>query len=270
MSENVGLEGLTAAVRDLRPDVALVLGSGMGAIIDRMRPVAYVSYADVTGVSAPGVAGHRGRLTLAEWNGPPVIVLEGRLHFYEGHPWERIFLLVRFVASLGIRTILHTNAAGGIHDDLLPGSLMAVTDHIDCTRPCWWREPGPGGIGSGRPSPYSTRLRDAFRVTAGRQGLTLRQGIYAALTGPCYETPAEIKALRSWGADAVGMSTAREVLAGVEAGLECAAVSLITNRAAGLSTTPLNHEEVLTTAAAQSERLGALLEGVVDSLEITR
>jgi len=167
---------------------------------------------------------------------------------------------VQTAAFLGAKVLLLTDAAGGIHDALAPGSLMALTDHIEWTRPYCWRLPGPGGVGPERPSPYSRRLRRLLVQTARDLGLELQEGIYAAVTGPCYETPAEIRALQVWGADAVGMSTAREVQATFALGMECAAVSCITNRAAGLSSSPLNHEEVLATAAAQGERLGQLLE----------
>src|SRR5207253_10190429 len=135
----------------------------------------------------------------------------------------------------------------------------ALRDHLSCNRPHWWKDPGPGG----RPSPYSPRLLAALARSAAALNSQLAQGVYAALTGPCYETPAEIRAYQAWGADAVGMSTAREVQAGHDAGMECAALSCITNRAAGLSDGPLNHQEVLTTAAAQQERLADLLEGLI-------
>src|SRR5262249_59630024 len=134
------------------------------------------------------------------------------------------------------------------------------------TRPCWWRHSGPGGMGSSRPSPYSPRLLALLDRAARRQGITLHRGVYAALTGPCYETPAEIRALRQWGADAVGMSTAREVQAGVALGVECAAVSLITNRAAGLSDRPLSHEEVMSMSASRAEALADLLGGFLGEL----
>jgi purine-nucleoside phosphorylase len=167
---------------------------------------------------------------------------------------------ILLAAELGAKFALLTNAAGGIRDDLAPGALMAIRDHLEWTRPTWWRHPGPGGLGAPRPSPYSVALLEVLAQAAQEVGLALPRGTYAALTGPCYETPAEIRALRAWGADAVGMSTAREVQAGANAGLACAAISCITNRAAGLSAAPLNHEEVLANAATVADRLGELLE----------
>jgi purine-nucleoside phosphorylase len=197
---------------------------------------------------------------LGEWAGKAALVFEGRLHHYEGHPWRTVVLPVQTAALLGARVLLLTNAAGGIRDDLRPGSLVALRDHIDWTSAYCWRQPGVGGIGPARPSPYSPRLV-ALLVRAGREaGLSLSEGLYAAVTGPNYETPAEIRALRVCGADAVGMSTAREAEAGARCGLECAALSLITNRAAGLGPAPICHEEVQTTAAAQADCLARVLQ----------
>jgi purine-nucleoside phosphorylase len=206
------------------------------------------------------VAGHHGRLMLGSWAGRRVLVFAGRLHYYEGHPWERVVLPVRTAASLGARVLVVTNAAGGIGDALGPGSLLALRDHIDWTRPYCWRQPGPGGLGPARPSPYSPRLLELLARAAKARGLDLPQGAYAAVTGPSYETPAEIRALKRCGADAVGMSTAREVEAGREEGMECAGLSCITNRAAGLSAGPVHHGEVLAAAAAAGGRLADLLE----------
>jgi purine-nucleoside phosphorylase len=244
-----------------RPDVALVLGSGMGDLAQRCRPVHRLPFLAVPGMAATSVIGHNGCLTLGDWAGKRVLLFEGRLHYYEGHPWRSVNQPVHTAHFLGARVLLLTNAAGGIHDALAPGSLMAIRDHIEWTRPTSWRHPGPGSLGAARPSPYSARLLELLGQAAKEQRLELMTGIYAAVTGPCYETPSEIRALKNWGADAVGMSTAREIQAGYELGVECAAVSCITNRAAGLSSGPINHDEVLATAAAQAERLAGLLEG---------
>jgi purine-nucleoside phosphorylase len=258
MTSSFAALAATAAARP--PVLALGLGSGLGAVIASLARRHTVPFSDVPGLAASTVAGHRGLITYGDWLGRPVLVFEGRLHFYEGHPWETVTALVRIAAELGTRTLLLTNAAGGIRDDLGPGSLMAIRDHIEWTRPYCWRQPGPGALGPPRSAPYSPWLLDLLATAAVQVGVSLNQGIYAALTGPCYETPAEIRALRTWGADAVGMSTAREIQTGCDLGLDCAAISCITNRAAGLSAAPLNHEEVLHTAAAQADRLRALLE----------
>ncbi|HZT82038.1 MAG TPA: purine-nucleoside phosphorylase [Gemmataceae bacterium] len=239
------------------PAAAIVLGSGMAPVAARLHAPRAVPFAAVPSLPPPTVAGHGGRLLLGGWYGRRVLVFEGRLHRYEGHPWADVVRPVHVARDLGAPVLLLTNAAGGIHPALGPGSLMAITDHIDWTRPYCWREP------SARPSPYSPRLRDLFHTAARAAGIELHQGVYAALTGPCYETPAEIRALRAWGAAAVGMSTAREAQAAAELGLECAAVSCITNRAAGLGDGPLSHEEVLATGQALAGRLADLLGGLL-------
>jgi purine-nucleoside phosphorylase len=219
-----------------------------------------VSFADIPGLPSASVGGHAGILMLGDWVGRRVLLFAGRLHYYEGHPWEGVVRPIQLAAALGAREAVLTNAAGGIADQLTPGCLMAIRDHLDCTRPDWWRVPGAGSLGGPRPSPYSVGLRTALHEAAKAARVQLHEGIYAAVTGPAYETPAEVRALRAWGADAVGMSTAREIQAGVEAGLECAAISCITNCAAGLSSELLSHEDVLGVASRQTERVAALLE----------
>jgi purine-nucleoside phosphorylase len=234
--------------------VALVLGSGMGAALESLVREISVPFSDLPGLAGTTVAGHRGCLSVGDWQGRRVLVFEGRLHRYEGHPWQRVTRPVRIAFALGARLLLLTNAAAGIRDDLQPGTLMLVRDHIEWTRPGCWKLPP-------RPSPYSAGLRQRLQRVAEQLGMNLPQGVYAALTGPNYETPAEIRALRAWGADAVGMSTAREAQAASDLGMECAAVSLITNRAAGLAAGPIHHDEVLATAAAAAHRLTQLLDG---------
>jgi purine-nucleoside phosphorylase len=257
---------LAEAARASPPVVALVLGSGMSDVVRGLAAERSVPFGDVPGLAATSVAGHRGRLSLGDWAGRRVLVFEGRLHFYEGHPWREVVAPVHTAHYLGARVLLLTNAAGGIHDALGPGSLMALRDHLDWTRPFCWKQPGPGGVGPSRPSPYSSRLLRLLHDAVQELGTPLREGVYASLTGPNYETPAEIRALKVWGADAVGMSTAREAQAGCDLGMECAAVSCITNRAAGLGPGTIHHGEVLTTAATQIPRLAALVEGFLRRL----
>jgi purine-nucleoside phosphorylase len=249
------------AVRSAAPAVAIVLGSGTSVVADRVHALQSLPFADVPTLSAASVAGHRGRLTLGEWAGQYVLLFEGRLHYYEGHSWEAVLKPIQIAHDLGARVLLATNAAGGIHPALGPGSLMAIRDHILWNLPRPWLLPGPGALGSSRPSPYSPRLLDVLAQAGKACGIDLFRGIYASLTGPCYETPAEIRALRAWGADAVGMSTAREVEAAMQVGMECAAFSCITNKAAGLSDGPLDHKEVLVNAALQTETVAAVIEG---------
>jgi purine-nucleoside phosphorylase len=245
----------TEDARQRRPRVALILGSGLGPLAQRMWEVREVPFRGVPGLEGPSIPGHRGSLLLGDWAGQAVLVFSGRLHYYEGHPWRRVVQPVHIARELGAEILLVTNAAGGIRADLNPGDLMAIRDHIEWTRPYCWRHPDPP-----RPSPYCPVLTARLQQAAARLGIGLAAGVYAQVTGPSYETRAEIRALRAWGADAVGMSTAREVQAGAERGLRCVAVSCITNKAAGLGTGPVNHEEVLETAAGQRERLAGLIE----------
>jgi purine-nucleoside phosphorylase len=234
-----------------------MLGSGLGALAKRIVPAERRSYRDVPGLEAPTVAGHEGTLTIGAWAGQQVMVFEGRLHFYEGYSWTTVLMPVRIARQRGARILLTTNAAGGIRPDLEPGRLMIVTDHVDWTGP-------RTGHQARQPGPHSPRLVSLLQQAGRKIGLDLPTGTYAQVTGPCYETPAEIRALRSIAVDAVGMSTAREIEAGAEIGLECAALSCITNRAAGLGGGPLRHEEVLAVAALQHERLACVLEAFLE------
>jgi purine-nucleoside phosphorylase len=241
---------------------ALVLGSGMAPVTERIRQRATVSFADAPGLAAPTVAGHHGQIIAGDLGGRPVLAFTGRLHFYEGHSWEQVVRPVEVAAELGARVLVLTNASGGIAESLEPGSLMALTDHVEWNRPFAWRQPGPGA----RPSPYSATLLDRLERTATAAGVALHRGVYLSVTGPSYETPAEIRAMRTCGAYAVGMSTTREALLGAELGLDVVAISCVANRAAGLSGGPLSHKEVLEVVASASSRLATLLEAFAQAV----
>jgi purine-nucleoside phosphorylase len=256
----VRYEDFAALARATPLAAAIVLGSGSNVVADCVQGLATISFNDIPGLGGTSVAGHRGRLTLGKWAGLHVIVFEGRLHYYEGHSWNTVTQPVAIAHELGARRLLATNAAGGIHPGLGPGSLMAIRDHILWNVPRPWLHPGPGALGAPRTSPYCPTLLRLLARAARTLGLELLEGVYASLTGPCYETPAEIRALRTWGADAVGMSTAREVEAALQLGMACAAISCITNLAAGLAHGRLDHNEVLAIAAGQTQRLGQLIE----------
>lgn len=239
-----------AAVKALTPRTAVVLGSGLGGVTSRFREIASVPFGDVPGLVPTTVHGHRGRIAAGEWAGVPVLILFGRLHFYEGHPWDVVTGTIRAAADLGVRRVVLTNAAGGIHDSLSPGGLMAIRGHFKLAGPDARR-----GVKVQRP--YSSRL------TRRLEEHDLLGGVYAALTGPCYETPAEIRALKAMGADAVGMSTAAEAECADESGLEVAAISCITNKAAGLGDAALDHAEVLDNAKLAVARLETILVDVI-------
>jgi purine-nucleoside phosphorylase len=236
------------AAERLTPRFAVVLGSGLRGVAADFAADAEVGYAAVPGLPPPTVTGHAGRLAVGTWAGVPAVVCCGRVHFYEGHPWPVVTRLVAVVAGLGVRSLLLTNAAGGIRPDLVPGGLMRVSAHLKLLGPAAWRDFVPQ-------SPYSPRLAGLLDEI----DPTMPAGVYAALTGPCYETPAEIRALAAAGAAAVGMSTAIEAEAAAALGLEVAAVSTITNKAAGLGDGPLSHAEVERTAKLAVGRLGTLV-----------
>jgi purine-nucleoside phosphorylase len=254
-----GLDAFLEEIRFCPPKVAIVLGSGLGALARHLQVSCSTSFQELPGLALPAVAGHAGQLVLGQWQGQRVLLFEGRLHYYEGHPWCEVVAPIRIAHFLGARVLLLTNASGGIHDDLQGGCLMALRDHIEWARPHAWRHPGSGGLGPPRPAPYSSRLLALLDQAARALGGKLHQGIYASLTGPNYETPAEIRALKICGADAVGMSTAREIQAGFDLGLECAALSCIANRAAGLGPETIDHSEVLKATAAAGGPLGDLI-----------
>jgi purine-nucleoside phosphorylase len=264
------IASFTGAVRSLQPQTAIVLGSGQSSVLHELKEIASIAFADVPGLGVPSVAGHSGKIVAGTLGDVPLVVFQGRLHYYEGHAWDKVASPIDFAASLGVKTLLLTNAAGGIHPSLGPGSLMIIRDHLFWQRPNSWRGPGPetcACIDGSRTSPYSPRLIERLRKTGEEQGENLLSGIYAAVTGPCYETPAEIRALKASGADAVGMSTAHECETGRALGLECAAISGITNKGAGLSDGVLDHKDVLQVMAGIGARLGRLIGGFVRRVE---
>jgi len=233
-----------------RPALGVVLGSGLGAFADGLTGLRSVPFSAIPGFPVARVSGHAGNLCLGRIGSLELACLQGRVHAYEGHPTDRVVFGVRLLAALGCRTVLLTNAAGGIRDDLHPGSLMLLSDHLNLTG----ANPlvGPPREGGTRfpdmTAAYDASLRELAREAAEQLNLDLKEGVYAGLLGPSYETPAEIRMLRVLGADAVGMSTVLETIALRERGVRVGAVSVITNRAAGLSGRPLDHVEVELTA----------------------
>jgi purine-nucleoside phosphorylase len=205
---------------------------------------------------ATSVQGHRGQLIHGNWAGRPVLVFGGRIHSYEGHSATEVTAPIRLAAELGVKTLILTNAAGGLRTDFQPGMLMCLFHHLNATRPRWWARGGQ----KGDPVWYDYRLRDRLLEVAASLNIPLEQGIYACLTGPSYETPAEIRSLRTLGVDAVGMSTALEAEEAYRRGLLTIGISCITNVAAGLSDTPPHHEEVLIESRKAAQKLGDLLQ----------
>ncbi|HAS84200.1 MAG TPA: purine-nucleoside phosphorylase [Verrucomicrobia bacterium] len=245
-----------------RVDAAVILGSGWSDTADAFEPVAELTYADIPGFGATGVVGHKGRLLLARASQRHVLIFQGRRHGYEGGGWEPIALPVYIAVRAAARAVFLTNAAGGINPDFQPGDLMLVTDHINMTgsnplvgphHPIWGeRFPDQSHL-------YSPALAAQLRQSALHCSQPLREGVYLATSGPCYETPAEIRMFRHLGADAVGMSTVPEAILAGAAGLQVAAVSCITNPAAGVVAGKLEHTAVLAATRQSMPAMTALL-----------
>jgi purine-nucleoside phosphorylase len=245
----------------LRPPLALILGSGFHHVLNELQVAARLSYAKIPGFPPTGVTGHAGELLVGKLGGTPVLVLSGRAHFYEGHPMEAVTFAVRALAAAGLRDLLVTNAAGGLNRAFKPGDFMVLTDHINLMGANPLRGPAQPGL------PRFVDLTQAYDPALGqllaRAGkavrLKLRSGVYLAVSGPSYETPAEIRAFATLGADAVGMSTVPEVIVARQCGLRVAGLSCITNLAAGRSKNPLSHAEVLETAEHAKHKAATFL-----------
>jgi purine-nucleoside phosphorylase len=248
------------------PRVAMVLGSGLGPFADTLESLVKIPYGEIPGFFAPTVAGHAGNLCFGRAAGMDVAALQGRVHFYEGHEISAVVHPVRVLALLGAEVVIVTNSAGGIRADLRPGDFMLLTDHLNLMGVNPLRGPNDDLVGVrflDLTEAYDPALQEAARTAAHERGIALREGVYAALAGPTYETPAEIRYLRTVGADAVGMSTVPEVIAARHAGLRVVGISCVTNAAAGLSPVKLSHAEVEETAAAAQVGFRALLSGLL-------
>jgi len=252
----------------LKPRVAIVLGSGLGGVADAVPDAVRVPYREIPGFPEPGAPGHKGELVAGTLEGVPLVVQSGRFHLYEGHTAELAALPTRVFARLGVDTLIVTNAAGGIRHTFRPPTLMLIADHINLM----FRNPLVGPVVEGdqrfpdMSDPYDAALRASARAVARAEGIVLEEGVYAALLGPSFETPAEIRMLERLGADAVGMSTVPEVIVARARGLRCLGFSSVTNVAAGLSAQPLSHVEVLEAGARVAGQLERLIRGVLTRL----
>lgn len=245
-----------------KPKAGLILGSGWGEVLESFKVIGTLPYEEIPGLGKTGVVGHSGRLVLAEGAGILTLVFQGRRHYYEGEGWTPVALPVFVLKQLGVEWVLLTNAAGGVRADLKPGSLMALSDHINNMsanpligphHPCW------GPRFPDLSNAYDLPMRKALKRAGDASGLAISEGVYFASSGPFYETPAEIRAYRTLGADAVGMSTVPEALLANAAGLRVAGLSCITNSAAGISAHPLSHEEVTETSKQTMPKMKAMI-----------
>ena len=257
----------------IRPRVGIVLGSGLGAVADAVADATAVDYADLPGFPLPTVAGHGGRAVLGRIGDVPVAVLQGRAHVYEGGDLDRIRTPIRALRAAGAEILVLTNAAGSLHAEVGPGRLMLITDHINLSGVNVLAGPNDEEIGPRFPSlrdAYDPDLRERLRAAAGELGTELAEGVYLAVSGPTFDTPAEIRAFATLGADAVGMSTVHETAVARHSGLRVAAVSAITNLAEGMSAEPLSHEQTLRDAQRAADDLAPLLVRFVERLGAAR
>jgi purine-nucleoside phosphorylase len=251
--------------------LALVLGSGLGAFADELENAVSISYEEVPGFARPTVEGHAGRLVLGKIEGVAVAVMQGRFHYYEGHSFADVTFPVRALGLFGVKSLVLTNAAGGINVAFDQGALMVISDHMNLMGANPLRGPHDNRFGERFPDMTEVYARDYQEIAveeAHAMGLELRRGIYAALSGPSYETPAEIRLLRTLGADAVGMSTAPEAIAARQMGIRVLGISCITNMAAGVvgEGVPINHHEVIETGERVRDTFKELLKRVIPRL----
>ena len=275
MTQPLPSQTLSSALNVLRaripdpPEVALVFGSGLGGAADGIADCVTIDYGELPNMPISAVAGHAGRFNAGKLAGKRVIAMQGRVHLYEGYSAEQVVFGVRLMLSLGARTLILSNAAGGIRADLQPGTLMLIEDHINLTgHNCLVGRNDPQ-LGTRFPdmsAAYDPKLLEGATLVAVDQQVPVARGVYAGLLGPNYETPAEIRMLRTQGADAVGMSTVLETIAARHMGARVLGISCITNPAAGLSAQPLSHAEVEHTAHLSRAHFGRLIDGVLRGL----
>ena len=251
----------------LQPKVGVILGSGLGDVVDAVEVEVAIPYAEIPGARASTVMGHQGRLILGRANKVPVAVMQGRVHFYEGYEMDEVMFLARVLGRLGIKKLVVTNAAGGINTAFKSGDLMLISDHINFMGVNPLRGPNIDDLGLRFPDmteAYPESLRSIAKEVANGMNLKLQEGVYLALSGPTYETPAEIRAFRVLGADAVGMSTVPEVIAMSHMNIPVLGISCITNMAAGVLKQKLHHQEVMDTAARVQEQFTQLILGILE------
>lgn len=254
---------------ELKPQLALILGSGLGGFADEFAEAVAIPYGEIPGFATSTAEGHAGRLVIGKVGTVPVVAMQGRVHFYEGYSLEEVTFPIRVFKLLGLRRLVLTNAAGGIDIELNQGALMVISDHLNLMGVNPLRGPNDERFGPRFPDlseAYSRKLQEQAVAEAHSLGVDLRRGIYAALAGPSYETPAEIHMLRALGADAVGMSTVPETIVARHMGIDVLGISCITNMAAGISDEPINHAEVMETGRRVRETFTKLLRGIISRL----
>lgn len=264
MNEKV-IEAVTALKRRVhyQPNIGVILGSGLGGLADDIQKSVSVRYEDIPNFPVSSVYGHRGEVICGYLDDVCLLALSGRVHYYEGYSMQQVVFPIQVMAEFGVKTAIITNSVGAVNESFNPGDIVAISDHINLMgdKPL----SGSGDVVD-LTEPYSSELRYLAQETAASLGITLRSGTYLAYSGPSYETPAEIRAMRIMGADMVGMSTAPEALVANRLGMKVLGLSMITNMAAGISATPLSHQEVIETSQNESQKFNALVKGIIKSL----
>ena len=265
MNEKV-VEALTVLKRHIhhQPKIGIILGSGLDGLADEIQNAVRIRFADIPNFPISSVDGHRGEVVSGDLSGVKILTLSGRVHYYEGYSMQQVVFPIRVMAAFEIKALIVANAVGAVNESYKPGDIVAISDHINLM--------GDNPLkGSSKfvdlTVAYSRELRNLAHAIAERLGITLQSGIYVALSGPSYETPAEVRALRSMGADIVGMSTVPEVIMANSLGMRVLGLSMVTNMAAGLSTKPLSHQEVIETSKNESDKFIALVKGIIKSLD---
>lgn len=266
------VQAAAAAVRakvKTAPQVGLILGSGLGAYADKLAGATRIDYAEIPGFPQSKVAGHKGCLVLGERAGASCVAMQGRVHMYEGHSAATVAFPARVLVALGAKVLIITNAAGGLNPTWNPGTLMLIRDHIDMLRDHPLRGPNDERLGPRFPDmthAYANDLRLLAKEAAASAGVKLEEGVYVAMPGPTYETPAEVKMLQTLGADATGMSTVPEAIVARHMGAQVIGISCITNHAAGITGHELSHTEVTETAARVRATFETLLDAILGAL----
>ncbi|MHB1559121.1 MAG: purine-nucleoside phosphorylase [Isosphaeraceae bacterium] len=267
-------EEAAAAIRAICPEtprIGVVLGSGLNDLADRLVDAARIPYDRIPHFPRPTVAGHHGTAIVGQIAGRPVLMLQGRFHYYEGHDLEAVTLPVRVMQRLGVSTLVLTAATGGIRSDLTAGDLMMLSDHLNLLGVNPLRGANDDRLGTRFPdmtAVYSPRLRSIAAEEAANLSICLTEGVYAWMPGPSYETPAEIRMLQALGADVVGMSTVPEAIVARHAGMEVLGIALVSNAAAGVVGTPITHDEVLAAGCLAAPRLASLVERIIARLAV--
>lgn len=265
---NLTVSYIQEKIKKFKPEIGIILGSGLGDFADNFESIK-IPYTDIPGFENSEVQGHKGQLIFAKVNGKNTVMMQGRYHFYEGYSMQTVTYPIKILKKLGIKTLIITNAAGAVNENFNPGDLMLITDHINFmgTNPLIGKNDDTLGVRFPDMSEvYSKKLINLAQETAERLKIKYQKGVYAATTGPSYETPAEIRMFRLLGASAVGMSTVPEAIIANYCGLNVLGISCLTNYAAGVSNNPLNHEEVIETANKVKENFKLLLSEFIKRL----